>query len=79
MNGRAFQVNAWHRCGAALSTSRTWGVMAELQSVILSVLSIKDDYKSQYDVYPPEGHTYTHNSPLYQHGAAKLAVDKAIS
>jgi len=49
------------------------------KEVILSLLLIEENYESPYVAYPPEGHTYIHDSPLYQDGAAKLAVDKAIS
>ena len=52
---------------------------AELQGVILSLLSIKENYESPYVVYPLEGHMYIYDSLLYQDAAAKLAVDKAIS
>jgi len=54
-------------------------VTAELQGVILSLLSIEEKYEYPYVVYPPEGHTYIHDSLFYQDAAAKLAVDKAIS
>jgi hypothetical protein len=53
-------------------------MMAELQGVILSFQSIKENYESLYVVYPLEGHRYIHNSLLYQDAAAKLVVDKAI-
>jgi len=54
-------------------------VTAEWQGVILSLLSIEENYKSPYVVYLPQGHTYIHDSKLYQDAAAKVAVDKAIS
>jgi len=72
-------VIAWHRIGAALRICRTQSVTAELQGVILSLFSIKENYESPYVVYPPEGRTYIHDSLLYQDAAAESAVDKAIS
>jgi len=53
--------------------------MAELQGVILSLLSMEENYESPYVVYLPEEHTYIYDSLLYQNAAARLAVDKAIS
>jgi len=53
--------------------------MAELQGVILSLLSIKENYESLYGVYLAQGHMYIHDSLLYQDAsAAKSVVDKAI-
>ena len=52
--------------------------MAELQGVIRSVLTIKENYASPYVVYPSQGHTYIHDGVLNQDATVKLAVDKAI-
>ena len=52
---------------------------AELQRVIESSLVIKEKYESPYVVYPPDGHTYIHDSQFCWDAADKLAVDKAIS
>jgi len=79
MNARAFEVTAWHRSGAALRFCRTQCVTAELQGVMLSLLSIEVNYESPYVLYPLEGHTYIHNGVLNRDAAAKLAVDRAIS
>jgi hypothetical protein len=54
-------------------------VTAELQGVILSLLSIKENDESLCVLYPPEGHTFDYDSQLYQDAAARSAVDKAIS
>jgi hypothetical protein len=53
-------------------------VTTELQGVILSLLSIKENYESPYVVYPPEEHMYIHDTLLCQDTAAMLAFDKAI-
>ena len=52
---------------------------AEFEGVILSLLSIEENYESPYVVYRPGGHTYIHDWLFYQDAAAQLAVDKAIS
>jgi hypothetical protein len=52
--------------------------MTELQGVILSMLLIRENYESPYVAYLPEGHTYIHDSQLYQDAAANEGVDKAL-
>ena len=54
-------------------------VMAELHGFKLSLLSIEEKYESPRVVYLLEGHMYFDNILLYYNGAAKLAVDMAIS
>ena len=54
-------------------------VTAELQGVILSLLSIEENYESLYVVCSPEGYRSIHDTLFYEYAAAKLAVDKTIS
>ena len=72
-------MNEWRRTGAALKICKTRGLTAELLVVILSMLSVKENYQSAYVVYPPEGHRCINNSLLDQNAADRLVVDKAIS
>ena len=53
-------------------------MMAELEGVILSCLSIEENDESQYVVYLPEGQTNICDSLFYQDAVATFAVDKAI-
>ena len=49
---------------------------AELQGFILSLLSIEEQDKSTYVIYPLEGQTCFDEIQLYHNAAAMLAVDQ---
>jgi hypothetical protein len=68
-----------HLQSAELDRFATLRVTAELQGVILSLLSIKEKYESLYVANPPEEHMISHDIRLYEDAAAKLAVDSATS
>ena len=70
---------AQHLESAELDRFGTLRVTAELEVLIVSLLSIEEKYEPPYVVYRLEGHRNFHDILFFQDDAAKLAVDKAIS
>jgi hypothetical protein len=54
-----------HLESAELDRFATLRVMAELQGVILRLLSIEENYESPYVAYPPEEDMIFHDIILY--------------